>query len=267
MTEVVKPQLLRAKKSLKGGGEGESASFRTDLSFDELRTALGRAFTGIPGKADGEPFFAWCFSQCHDEELKGETIKFMLSYPISETMAGRKRCNYLDLSVLTKEGVVASTALVVESEGKKKNAIGKIRSGLREFFLLMLLWRKDGIPKLFTSKEWKGVEKNVEGKLNAFVKHLESWHADHGPKGLHWYVQLVGTNPDCNGQGYGAMVLRKLAELADQEKADCYLECDYEKNRGFYAKFGFEEVATKVLEDPENKSDTRTTCLMIRRHR
>jgi ribosomal protein S18 acetylase RimI-like enzyme len=80
-------------------------------------------------------------------------------------------------------------------------------------------------------------------------------------------VQLVGTNPDCIGQGYGALVMRKLGELADREKADCYLECDYETNRGFYVKFGFEEVASIVVADPDNQSDTRFTCIMIRRHR
>jgi hypothetical protein len=145
----------------------------------------------------------------------------MLSFPISETMARRRVHKYLDLSTLTEEGIVASTALVVESEGKRKGVLDKVRGDTRELFLRLSLWRKDGIPKLFTSKEWRDVKTNVEGKHKALFERLESWHSDHGPKGLHWYVQLVGTNPDCIGQGYGALVMRKLGELADREKADC----------------------------------------------
>jgi hypothetical protein len=61
---AAKPQLLRAKRTLKSREEGGMASWRTDLSFDELRTALGR-----PVKAGGEPFFAWCFNRCPDEQL------------------------------------------------------------------------------------------------------------------------------------------------------------------------------------------------------
>jgi ribosomal protein S18 acetylase RimI-like enzyme len=60
----------------------------------------------------------------------------------------------------------------------------------------------------------------------------------------HFYLAVLGTEPDAQGQGLGSAVLRPVLEQCDQDQVAAYLESSKERNVDFYARHGF-----RVLEE------------------
>lgn len=60
-----------------------------------------------------------------------------------------------------------------------------------------------------------------------------------GHKPPHWYLSLLGTDPDARGHGYGSAVLQPVLELCDSDGVGIYLESSKERNIHFYARHGF----------------------------
>ena len=60
----------------------------------------------------------------------------------------------------------------------------------------------------------------------------------HGPP--HWYLSLLGTDPDAQGHGWGSAVLEPALEQCDVEGVGAYLESSKPRNLDFYARFGFQ---------------------------
>ena len=60
------------------------------------------------------------------------------------------------------------------------------------------------------------------------------------PKAPHWYLQVIGTDPDKQGMGFGSVAMRRHLAIADASGLPCYLESSKEKNIPIYASFGFE---------------------------
>jgi ribosomal protein S18 acetylase RimI-like enzyme len=55
----------------------------------------------------------------------------------------------------------------------------------------------------------------------------------------HWYLSLLGTDPDARGLGLGSAVLRPVLEQCDRDGVCVYLESSKERNIDFYARHGF----------------------------
>lgn len=55
----------------------------------------------------------------------------------------------------------------------------------------------------------------------------------------HWYLSLLGTDPDAQGHGYGSAVLAPALERCDRDGVGAYLESSKPRNLDFYARFGF----------------------------
>ena len=66
----------------------------------------------------------------------------------------------------------------------------------------------------------------------------------HHPRVPHWYLAVLGTDPDHQGHGYGSAVLAPVLARADEEGLGCYLESSKERNLAFYARHGFEVTET-----------------------
>jgi len=60
------------------------------------------------------------------------------------------------------------------------------------------------------------------------------------PKEPHWYLQVIGTDPDKQGMGFGGVAMRRHLAIADASGLPCYLESSKEKNLPIYSSFGFE---------------------------
>ena len=62
----------------------------------------------------------------------------------------------------------------------------------------------------------------------------------HHPKERHWYLQMLGTDPDHQSRGAGSAILAPILERCDESAERIYLESSKERNIPFYARHGFE---------------------------
>ncbi|MEJ0027841.1 MAG: GNAT family N-acetyltransferase [Rhizomicrobium sp.] len=60
------------------------------------------------------------------------------------------------------------------------------------------------------------------------------------PKEPHWYLQVIGTDPDKQGKGFGSLIMRDRLAAADAAGLPCYLESSKDTNIPIYRSFGFE---------------------------
>ena len=58
------------------------------------------------------------------------------------------------------------------------------------------------------------------------------------PKEPHWYLGVLGTDPDHQGKGIGAALLAPVLERCDREGMPAYLESSKESNIPYYERFG-----------------------------
>ena len=66
------------------------------------------------------------------------------------------------------------------------------------------------------------------------------YFASHHPKEPHWYLQMLGTQPEWQGKGAGSAILAPVLERCDREGARAYLESSKEQNIPFYKRHGFD---------------------------
>jgi ribosomal protein S18 acetylase RimI-like enzyme len=59
------------------------------------------------------------------------------------------------------------------------------------------------------------------------------------PPTPHWYLSLLGTDPDAQGRGLGSALLEQRLKKCDSEGAGAYLESSKQRNVDFYARHGF----------------------------
>lgn len=80
----------------------------------------------------------------------------------------------------------------------------------------------------------------------ATLEYLDEIHKREAP-GPHWYLWLLGVEPEFQGQGIGSRLIQPILARADQEGLPCYLETQTEENVAFYQKRGFEVVSDGVV--------------------
>lgn len=59
------------------------------------------------------------------------------------------------------------------------------------------------------------------------------------PHELHYYLVLLGTDPEHQGKGLGRSLLEPVLRRCDEERVGAYLEATTEKNESYYQRFGF----------------------------
>lgn len=55
----------------------------------------------------------------------------------------------------------------------------------------------------------------------------------------HWYLWVLGVDPDQQGRGFGSELLRALSARAERDGAPCYLETDRASNVRLYERHGY----------------------------
>jgi ribosomal protein S18 acetylase RimI-like enzyme len=68
---------------------------------------------------------------------------------------------------------------------------------------------------------------------------LQRSHPPHPP---HYYLALLGTDPDHQGRGLGSALLAPVLEQCDRDGVGAFLESSKESNIAFYARHGFRVV-------------------------
>jgi GNAT superfamily N-acetyltransferase len=71
---------------------------------------------------------------------------------------------------------------------------------------------------------------------------IEAFHAEHPD---HYYLAVLGTRPDRQGEGIGSALMAPVLATCDAEGIGAYLESSKEANIPFYRRQGF-EVAGEV---------------------
>jgi ribosomal protein S18 acetylase RimI-like enzyme len=60
------------------------------------------------------------------------------------------------------------------------------------------------------------------------------------PEEPHWYLAVIGSDPDVRGKGFGNVLMRSRLQRCDAEYAPAYLESSNPDNVPYYERFGFE---------------------------
>jgi ribosomal protein S18 acetylase RimI-like enzyme len=86
----------------------------------------------------------------------------------------------------------------------------------------------------------------TELKMMPLDKFMEDKHRELAPF-PHWYLALLGVDPQYQKQGYASKLLRPMLDKIDSDNMPCFLETDSEKNYLMYQHFGFEIIDEYVL--------------------
>jgi len=80
------------------------------------------------------------------------------------------------------------------------------------------------------------------GRLGVARALTEEMKAAH-PEEPHWYLAMIGSDPQFRGGGFGHALMRSRLDRCDAEYAPAYLESSNPDNIGYYQRFGFEVTA------------------------
>ena len=106
-------------------------------------------------------------------------------------------------------------------------------------------WRD---PPLQALKELAVLVPGVGLRAGRVVRGLVQVESRH-PKPPHWYLAVLGTDPDRQGEGLASSLLRTVLEECDRDEVPAYLETGKERNVGFYTRHGFK--VTEELQLPK----------------
>jgi GNAT superfamily N-acetyltransferase len=67
------------------------------------------------------------------------------------------------------------------------------------------------------------------------------------PEEPHWYLAIIGSDPDVRGKGFGQVLMKSRLDRCDAEHAPAYLESSNPDNVPYYQRFGFEVTGEITL--------------------
>jgi len=81
------------------------------------------------------------------------------------------------------------------------------------------------------------------------------------PEGRHWYLPIIGVEPNARGRGLGAELMGRALARCDEDGLPAYLESTNPRNISLYRRFGFNvideirvgkcPVVTPMLREPQ----------------
>jgi ribosomal protein S18 acetylase RimI-like enzyme len=252
--------------------------FLMNPTYLATRTLVGRSFAGTATIA-GEPLFGWMLQHFSGATVaqREDFVRFIMSHVVAETMRkggivfARSRAPVVVVGTTTAHPL-ASVVMVREYDTQRETSFWtKAMDAIHETLMTIRLAVTDGFPTIFTDRKFKQPSQISKRVADDFTKQWNARHVSLMPH-KHWYVAIVGTDPDNHRTGQSSSLLQRITQMADRAGADCYLECNGLDNKKFYEKFGFRAHGSyEILNlwdnpDHNNKgSDTMTTYYMIRR--
>ncbi len=182
-----------------------------NLSEEQIETAskvLARAF-------QNDPLFAYSFPEPNTSNSKNAIhCEFMILIGIVSGEVFITSDNIEGVAVWHPHGI--------------KNQL--INKPSKEIFKRMRRVRKEDISDPHVFKMMMVVEEIANSVQNEFVNFP------------HWYLSIIGVDPDYQGMGYASKLLKmKLVEI-DKQNLPCFLHTENEKNLQIYEHFGFELI-------------------------
>jgi ribosomal protein S18 acetylase RimI-like enzyme len=95
------------------------------------------------------------------------------------------------------------------------------------------------------------------GRFGWILDYLETVH-HHVLPPKHWYVMVVGVEPEHQGQGVGSALMRPILDRADADGLPCCLDTAHVRNVSFYQRLGFRVLVETV--EPESGLRLWTLC-------
>ncbi|CAN5867929.1 GNAT family N-acetyltransferase [soil metagenome] len=166
---------------------------------------LDRALNTLTRAFDADPMFRWIFP---DPQERARSLRVLNRVPLRFGLShGRVTQSHDGMAVA-----------IWIPPGQAVSLGGMVRSGMLTVPLRVGL-RQFG--------RFVGAN-DVMGKI----------HARHVPE-LHWYLMVVGVDPELQGRGVGSALVQEGLSKADENNSVCYLETSEERNVPFYQRYGF----------------------------
>ena len=113
------------------------------------------------------------------------------------------------------------------------------------------LWNPPGgnrLGQMFVDEHWEttvvpAIEPEQLARYEAFKVVLEAMT----PSEPHWYLGLLGTDPDRQRQGVARALLTPMLDRADREGFPVFLETGMPGNVAVYERFGFSTIAEATV--------------------
>ena len=96
------------------------------------------------------------------------------------------------------------------------------------------------IPSFVKCTGWRRLPKVMAG-----ITAIEKKH----PEEPHYYLMVLGTEPDLQGRGIGSQLMAPILARCDQERMPAYLESSKEKNLPLYERNGFKVTEEFTIPD------------------
>jgi GNAT superfamily N-acetyltransferase len=97
--------------------------------------------------------------------------------------------------------------------------------------------------------------------MQPFFEYVDSKHEEL-VSSPHWYLMLLGVDPEFQGKGYASLLLKGMLSQIDKERLPCYLETEKEENIQIYQHFNF-----KVIEEYTIPGTSVKLWAMLREYR
>jgi predicted N-acetyltransferase YhbS len=97
-------------------------------------------------------------------------------------------------------------------------------------------WRTSGLDVLRVAPGLLRITGSRLGRALGTMRAIEGKH----PKEPHYYLAVLGTDPEHQGKGVGGALMTPMLERCDREGTPAFLESSKESNVPFYRRFGFE---------------------------
>lgn len=113
------------------------------------------------------------------------------------------------------------------------------------------LWRRPGHEHGLREADDEHTRAAVSGFRDDELERLlvlGSTLAAHHPREPHWFLHVLGTEPDRQGHGLGAVVVAPVLERCDADGVRAYLESSNPRNLPFYRRLGFVDAGEIALE-------------------
>ena len=121
-------------------------------------------------------------------------------------------------------------------------------------FVAVASWMRPGetveTPERLTAAGFDDLPPEVPlERLDEFFSSI-SWAHETSTSGPHWYLRLLGVDPEHQGAGLGSVLLEHGLRRADATGHPCYLETFEERNVPFYLRHGFDLVVDEATPTP-----------------
>lgn len=104
------------------------------------------------------------------------------------------------------------------------------------------LWDPPGRWKQTPREEWRMMPSFLlaMGRHTGRGRGVAEVMKQHHPEEPHWYLAVIGSDPDVRGSGFGQVLMQSRLDRCDTEGAPAYLESTKEENVPYYMRFGFD---------------------------